>query len=117
MNNLARNGKDCGANLSGTQDSFFPYMASKLNLKVESVSKNQTDKVVEALKTGKALVIAHMGKGHFTNNGHFIVLAAINEQGQVKVYDPGHIANTGRWFDMNKVIADEVKGNYYIYTK
>lgn len=29
-----------------------------------------------------------MGKGHFTNNGHFIVLRGITENGKILVNDP-----------------------------
>lgn len=117
MSDLARTGVDCGSSISGTRESFFPYMAEKFNFNVVTVSKSQTDKVVDALKTGKALVIAHMGYGHFTTGeGHYIVLSAINSKGEVLVYDPGHRANTEKWFSLNSVVADELKGNFFIYT-
>ena len=39
------------------------------------------------------MVIAHMGKGHFTNGGHYIVLSAINQEGKVYVHDPNNRGN------------------------
>ena len=33
-------------------------------------------------------VIASMGKGHFTNGGHFIVLIGVTDSGKILVYDP-----------------------------
>ncbi|MEC0092679.1 hypothetical protein [Paenibacillus macquariensis] len=48
----------------------------------------------EALSVGK-LVISSMGKGHFTDGGHYILLVGINN-GMIDVYDP----NNDKVFEM-----------------
>jgi len=116
MNSIARKGKDCGSGLRGVDEGFFEYMASTVGLTYQEVTKSQTNTVVNALKSGNSLVIAHMGPGTFTTGGHYIVLAAINESGDVKVYDPGHIANTEKWFSIN-LIANQLKGKFFIFSK
>ena len=122
MMNLAYSYHECGAGISGTNAGFFQKFANKFNLGYQSASKSQGNLVVEALKTGKSMVIAHMGKGHFTNGGHYIVLSAINQEGKVYVHDPNNRGNkknrgTGNgWYDLN-MIASELKGSFHIITK
>ena len=122
MMNLAYSFHECGPAISGTNAGFFRKFASQLNLGYQEVSKSQASQVVEALKTGKSMVIAHMGQGHFTNGGHYIVLSAVNQQGQVYVHDPNNRQNkinrgTGNgWYDLN-MIASELRGSFHIITK
>ena len=112
MMEWAHRTKDCGSGISGTDPSFFKVFAEELGFNYEKVGKNGTDKVVNALKSGKALVIAHMGEGHFTNGGHYIVLSAINSEGKVYVNDPNHNKHTGYW-NIN-LIANELSGKFHI---
>lgn len=122
MMNLAHQNGDCGYNISGTNDAFFSYFANKFNFGYQRVSKRQTNVVLQALQAGNAMVIAHMGKGHFTNNGHYIVLTATDSSGKVYVHDPNNKNNkrnrdTGNgWYDIN-MIASELKGSFHIITK
>ena len=122
MMNLAYSFHECGPGISGTNAGFFRRFAGQLNLGYQEVSKSQASQVVEALKTGKSMVIAHMGQGHFTNGGHYIVLSAVNQQGQVYVHDPNNRQNkivrgTGNgWYDLN-MIASELRGSFHIITK
>lgn len=122
MMNLAYSYHDCGSGISGTNDGFFQKFANKFNLGYQRVSKSQGNQVIEALKTGKSMVIAHMGKGHFTNGGHYIVLSAINQEGKVYVHDPNNRGNKNKrgtgngWYDLN-MIASELKGSFHIITK
>lgn len=122
MMNLAYSYHDCGSGISGTNAGFFQKFANKFNLGYQRVSKSQGNQVIEALKTGKSMVIAHMGKGHFTNGGHYIVLSAINQEGKVYVHDPNNRGNKNKrgtgngWYDLN-MIASELKGSFHIITK
>lgn len=122
MMNLAYSYHECGAGISGTNAGFFQKFANKFNLEYQNASKSQGNLVVEALKTGKSMVIAHMGKGHFTNGGHYIVLSAINQEGKVYVHDPNNRGNKNKrgtgngWYDLN-MIASELKGSFHIITK
>lgn len=56
---------------NGTAWSYWPWLAKRYGLKFEQTSV--TDKAVRAIKDG-ALVVASMGKGYFTNGGHYILL-------------------------------------------
>ena len=46
-----------------------------------------------ALKKGYP-VIAHMGKGRFTDHGHYIVLRGLTESGRIRVNDPNNWLNS-----------------------
>ena len=115
MMNWAYRLKYCGQGISGTSAGFFKVFANELGLNYNAVGKDGTNQVVNALKSGNALVIAHMGPGHFTNGGHYIVLNGINEQGQVNVADPNSNRRSGYW-DIN-TIANELRSNFYIISK
>ena len=65
--------------------------------------------VLNALKTGNALVIALMKKGHFTTGGHFIVLTGMTSNGEVSVADPNHSSNNAN-FSFANIIKPEAAG-------
>lgn len=110
-------GKYCGGGVIGTNASFFKFSAKKHGLGYSAVSKSGNKQtVIDALKSGKSLVIAHMGQGTFTNGGHYIVLSKINEKGQVYVLDSNHSRRTG-WHDFDKVVTKQLKGSFHIITK
>lgn len=115
MMEMAYSAGACGNGISGTNAWFFQYFAKKLGFKHKTYSNKQTDQLIEALSKGNALAIAHMGPGHFTRGGHYIVLAGVNEKGQVLVYDPNNKNNNIYW-DIN-TIADELKSNFYVIIK
>lgn len=81
----------------GAQHGFFRKVAKKYGLNGKWVSKNSSE-VIKALESGDYLVIAHMGKGHFTKAGHYIVLMGVSSNGTyVRVQDPGHPNNCKYW--------------------
>ena len=112
--------KMCGVNIDGTSTSFFKESAKLHNLGYKKVGKRgDLQAVLDALKSGNSLVIAHMGKGTFTQgDGHYIILARVNDKGQVYVYDP-NIKSRNGWYDFNNVVAAELKGSgsFHIITK
>jgi len=109
--------KTCGVNISGTSTSFFKKSAKLHDLGYKKVSKRgDLQAVLDALESGKSLVIAHMGPSTFTKSGHYIVLARVNEDGKVYVYDSNKSSRNG-WYDFNKVIVKELKGSFHIITK
>lgn len=73
----------------GTRWDFFAFAASRYGLKVKQATPSNYGEMLEALKNGNP-VIASVGPGHFTSNGHFIVLVAIDQDGIVvnDPYDP-----------------------------
>ncbi len=68
----------------GTEWEFFRHMADKYNLGFRQTA--YTDDAVEALKLG-ALVVCSMGKGYFTQGGHYI-LAYDYDGKNILVNDP-----------------------------
>lgn len=109
--------KACGVNISGTSTTFFKKSAKAHDLGYKRVSKRgDLQAVLNALESGKSLVIAHMGPSTFTKSGHYIVLARVNENGKVYVYDPNKPSRNG-WYDFNSVIVKELRGSFHIITK
>jgi len=77
---------------NGVDWSFFKFAAEyyKLNFK----QTFSTDDVIQALKMN-ALVVASMGKGYFTNFGHYIMLWGLDENNkQILVNDPNSTTRT-----------------------
>lgn len=72
---------------NGTAWGFFASVAKHYGL--SCVQTGSLDAAKAALREGK-LVIASMGRGHFTSGGHFILLVGINSDGSISVYDPNH---------------------------
>jgi hypothetical protein len=65
--------------------------------------------VVNALADGK-LVIAIMGKGHFTSSGHFIVLRGVTADGKIMVADPASLKRSEQLWDASIITSESRKG-------
>ncbi|MCM3701413.1 C39 family peptidase [Paenibacillus macerans] len=72
---------------NGTAWGFFASAAKSFGL--QCIQTGSLEAAKAALKEGK-LVIASMGKGHFTGGGHFILLVGVTKDGWIDVYDPNH---------------------------
>ena len=84
---------------------------------LKTVSTNNNQDVINALGTGKALVIALMGPGTFTTGGHYIVLTGVDKNGKVSVADPWSREKTEqKWFDYNLIISQR-RASYTIVYK
>ena len=64
----------------------------------------------DALLSGK-LVVALMGPGHFTNNGHFILLRGVTLSGTVLVADPNSTERSLCEWEP-QLILDELSSNH-----
>lgn len=64
---------------------------------------------MDALADGK-LVIAIMGKGHFTTSGHFIVLRGITDSGKILVADPASVKKSNQEWDLNIFLNEARRG-------
>lgn len=89
----------------GTSWGYFPDIASKAGLNCRTYSTSQYQQVYEELKKGNP-VIASMGPGHFTSQGHFIVLAYVLEDGKVKVNDPNKQICSDTPWDMSLITSE-----------
>lgn len=65
--------------------------------------------VEKALRAGHP-VVALMGPGDFTNNGHFVVLTRMVGKNRVKVADVGSRANTYKTWSLKKVVSQGKEG-------
>lgn len=93
------------------QGSFWSLMTAGGNnygLKVEQVSRRDPKAIVKALSEGYP-VIASMGKGHFTNGGHFIVLRGITESGKILVHDSASVNRSNKEWDLSIIMNESSK--------
>ncbi len=108
MSNWAYKNGYC-AEGAGSYHSLIPDGAKHFGLKVEGTSSNNAEKLVEALKDGK-LIVAIMGKGHFTDSGHFLVLRGITSEGKVLVADPISLKKSQKEWDLSIFLNEAKKG-------
>lgn len=94
---------------TGSYHSLIPDGAKHYGLQVEGASIKEPQKVLDAL-SDKKLVIAIMGKGHFTSSGHFLVLRGITAEGEILVADSASRKRSGRTWDFS-IILNEVRKN------
>ena len=62
---------------------------------------------MDALSEGK-LVVAIMGKGHFTSSGHFIVLRGVQD-GKILVADPASYSRSQKLWDLSIILNEAGK--------
>lgn len=72
---------------SGSYHSLIRGTAAAYGLEVENWSDFSASALSESLASGH-IFVALMTRGHFTSNGHFIVLRGITLEGKVLVADP-----------------------------
>ncbi len=88
---------------NGSYHSLIPEAAAAYGLNCEKDLTAQG--IVDALSSGK-LVVAIMGKGHFTQGGHFIVLRGVTEEGKIYVADSASYSRSEKAWDLS-IIMDE----------
>jgi hypothetical protein len=108
---------------SGSIHGLIPDAAKAFGLKVEGVENtpDAVDKIKSALSSGN-LIITLMGKGTFTNSGHFVVLRGITADGMILVADPNSKELTNESYEPS-LIVNEAKawaaenGPFWIISK
>ncbi|MEK4476299.1 C39 family peptidase [Paenibacillus sp. FSL R7-0048] len=93
----------------GSYHSLIPDGAKHFGLNVTGASINETQKIINALTQGK-LVIAIMGKGHFTSSGHFMVLRGVTSEGEILIADPASRKRSEQVWDFS-IILNEARKN------
>ncbi len=104
----AQNG--CFARSGGSYHCLIQDSLSAFGLQVESVTDRTAENAAELLQSGHILV-ALMGKGSLTNNGHFIIIAQLKENGNVYIADPANYENSTKEWDL-QLLMDELKQVY-----
>ena len=113
------NGYRCEGN--GSYHSLIPDGARHFGLKAEGCTVNEPQRIVDALANGK-LVVAIMGKGHFTKSGHFIVLRGITSKGKILVADPISKSRSEQEWNISLILNEACKqagsgGPFWIISK
>lgn len=71
--------------------------------------QDEEEKLLKALRNGYP-VIAHMGPGTFTDEGHYILLRSLTDDGRVVVNDPNSAVNTWKTHTLKEIVI-QGKGN------
>lgn len=92
---------------SGSLHSLIPDAAEAFGLKAEGIENTSqaSVKVKKALEEGK-FIVTLMGKGQFTQSGHFIVLRGLTDDGKVLVADPASQERTDQTWDLSTIIEE-----------
>lgn len=114
-----KNGYCCEGN--GSYHSLIPDGARCFGLKVEGCTSSDPQRLVDAVASGK-LVIAIMGKGHFTQSGHFIVLRGVTSEEKILVADPISKSRSEQEWDVSLIMNEACKqagsgGPFWILSK
>lgn len=98
---------------NGTDSAFFTEMAEPLGLSCWE-SYPDTDNIKEELAAGH-VIIANLGPGYFTTNGHFFVLAGLDADGKVIVNDPYSVVRSSQTWDADFIAAETMA--MFVYAK
>lgn len=99
------NGYWCAGN--GSYHTLIPGAAKNWGLSCQGNLTAQD--IVDALSSGK-LVVALMGKGHFTKGGHFIVLRGVTGSGKILVADPASVKRSNQEWDLSLIMNEGKAG-------
>lgn len=91
---------------NGTDSSFFLDMAGELDLSCWDEYPDAGN-IRDELSRGN-VIIANLGPGYFTTNGHFFVLAGLTDDGQVIVNDPYSVVRSSQTWDPEFIAAESV---------
>lgn len=87
--------------------SFWTLMtdgARAYGVPVKQVSRKDPNSIIKALERNHPVIVS-MGKGDFTNGGHFIVLKGITSSGKIEVYDPSSENRTDTLWDLSTIMT------------
>ncbi len=93
---------------AGSYWSLMTAGGNYYGLSVEAVSRKDPDSIVKALSEGNPIIVS-MGKGHFTNGGHFIVLRGITENGKILIHDPSSVNRSNKEWDLSIIMNESSK--------
>lgn len=94
------------ARRSGSYHSIVRGTAQGFGLEVQAVTQRTPEELRNILSSG-GMVVALMGKGHFTTGGHFILLRGTTLTGEILVADPNSLERSLQTWDP-QLILDEL---------
>ncbi len=95
---------------SGSYHSLIPDALEAYGLQVESVTNRSYEHVAELLSSGHIL-IALMGKGSLTKNGHFVLFTKLLDNGNICIADPANYENCTLEWELDQLLS-ELKKSY-----
>lgn len=95
---------------SGSYHSLIPDALEAHGLQIESVTDRSYEHVTELLSSGHILV-ALMGKGSLTKNGHFVLFTKLLDNGNICIADPANYENCTLEWDLDQLLS-ELKKSY-----
>lgn len=104
----AANGLHSAGN--GSLHSLIPTALSAYGFTVESVKDRSVEHVSSLLEQGNILV-ALMGRGTFTDNGHFLLITERVDDQTVRIADPNSYENSTKNWQLSQLLS-ELKHNY-----
>lgn len=87
----------------GTDWSLMTEGAAQLGVSSAQLTNWSDESLKSELSAGHP-IICSMGPGDFTNQGHFIVLSGLTEDGHVLINDPNSRINSRKKWDLNTII-------------
>lgn len=94
------------AQRSGSYHSIVQGTAQGFGLEAGAVTDRTVDELYDLLSSGH-MMVALMGKGHFTTGGHFILLRGMTLTGEILVADPNSLERSLQTWDP-QLILDEL---------
>lgn len=91
----------------GTYTSFFLEGSTSLGLYPHDLPIS-ADSITWALQNN-GVIVANMGEGDFTEGGHYIVLAGLDDEGKVIVNDPYSSTNSAKTWDLDTIMSQSTK--------
>ena len=89
-------------NGSGPSWDMMESFASELGLNVHTVAFTEQD-IVETLQNGQPIICV-VGPGDFTNDGHFIVLKEVDNNGRIIINDPNSKKNSRKKWELDVIM-------------
>ena len=87
---------------SGSSWDMMESFASELGLNVHTVAFTEQD-IVETLQNGQPIICV-VGPGDFTNDGHFIVLKEVDNNGRIIINDPNSKKNSRKKWELDVIM-------------
>ena len=84
---------------SGTSSDFFidSKVMRDYGIKATPLTNPSVETVISHLRSGKPM-IAHLGPGYFTKEGHYVVVDYVDNNDKIFVSDPASRKNRTRWY-------------------
>ncbi len=98
---------------NGTDSAFFIDTAPELGLTCWEAYPDAAT-IRDELSQGH-VIIANLGPGYFTTNGHFFVLAGLTDDGQVIVNDPYSVVRSSQTWDTDFIATETMA--MFVYSK